>query len=173
MLDIIFTVLFGGLAVFVVLGFFYGVLLDGTKLLTKILATLLVLAIGIVPAAIITALDARATNELLTTKQATPKPAIYTPFNIDDYESDDEPEERIEDDWIPEFDFITTPDSSAFSRIGYCEELWELMLTFRTTGDYVYYAVPPEEWEGLVNADSRGGYFQQYIKGNYDYERLA
>lgn len=99
-------------------------------------------------------------------------PPDPTPYNIDTQRERDEQEEPNEDEWIPEFDFIMTPDSTAFSRIGYCEELWELMLTFRTTGDYVYHDIPPEVWEGLVAAESRGEYFQRNIKGNYDYERL-
>ena len=110
-------------------------------------------------------------SEIYDSQRAIPEPS---PYNIDSNTDENyDYEEAGPEDCIPEFEFIQTPESSCFSRIGYCEDTYEMQLTFRTTGDYLYFGVPPEEWKGLVNADSKGNYFNANIKGNYDYERLG
>lgn len=70
------------------------------------------------------------------------------------------------------FDMIETPDSSAFSEIGYDEDEMLLVVVFRSSGPYLYYSVPEDIWDGLYNADSKGGYFNQYIKNEYICEKL-
>ncbi|MGV8997686.1 MAG: KTSC domain-containing protein [Parvibaculaceae bacterium] len=32
---------------------------------------------------------------------------------------------------------------------------------------YTYYGVPPSIWQGLLNASSKGTYFDRYIRDNY------
>lgn len=66
---------------------------------------------------------------------------------------------------------LETPDSSAFTSIGYrCSEK-ELWVTFRNSGvSYVYYGVAPEVWSAFKEADSKGSFFNEEIKGYYKYD---
>jgi len=62
-----------------------------------------------------------------------------------------------------------TPDSSCFSEIGYDESNEILVVTFRETGaTYSYFDFSQSDWNDFSTAESLGGYFNQYIKGNYD-----
>lgn len=79
---------------------------------------------------------------------------------------------------IQEYDFdavswVETPDSTAFVRIGYNESEEDLVVEFRSSGLYVYHAVPESVWNSLNDADSRGGFYNQDIKGKYDCEKIA
>lgn len=67
---------------------------------------------------------------------------------------------------------LKTPESSAFIAIGYHPYYKTLWVVFRNTGDgYHYYDVPHEVWYEFKNADSKGGYFQEAIRGYYEYDR--
>ncbi len=64
-------------------------------------------------------------------------------------------------------------DSSCFSRIGYDADNQILKVQFRESGEYyVYFDFSQEDYEDFSSADSLGKYFNAYIKGVYDYERL-
>ena len=75
-------------------------------------------------------------------------------------------EDRLNISWVD------TPDSSAFSSIGYCSDYSLLFLVFRTTGMYVYYDVPIGVWEQMQEAESKGRFFHAEIKEKYKYERI-
>lgn len=66
-----------------------------------------------------------------------------------------------------------TPESSCFYEVGY-SEIWErLVVVFRETGAmYMYYDVPWEEAWNFLDADSLGTYYNAYIKGRYDCDRI-
>ena len=65
-------------------------------------------------------------------------------------------------------------ESSAISEVGYSEVWSVLAIRFRNSGDcYAYFNVPHEVYTNLVLADSIGGYFNSYIKPNYDYEIIG
>jgi len=67
----------------------------------------------------------------------------------------------------------STPDSSCFSEVGYDEEWNRLIVKFRDSGVvYMYYDFPVSKWKQFIAADSLGSWFNEYIKGYYDYERL-
>ena len=107
-----------------------------------------------------------------TPEQARETPAQYsspepTPLAPLDEIDPAEYEERLNIRWVD------TPDSSAFSSIGYCSDYSLLFVVFRTTGMYVYYDVPSSVWDRMLAADSRGKFFHSDIKGNYDYLRLS
>lgn len=68
--------------------------------------------------------------------------------------------------------FIDTPESSVFNRIGYAEDNNDIVVDFETTGLYVYHDVPSDVWDDFVDADSKGGFYQQNIKGQFDCEKL-
>lgn len=61
--------------------------------------------------------------------------------------------------------------SSNVVAVGYKETDKELFVTFKN-GSYVYTEVPKSEFEGLLNAPSKGKYIHQHIKGYYPYSRI-
>ena len=64
---------------------------------------------------------------------------------------------------------IETPDSSALTEIAYWPYGKELRVQFRNSGAwYTYYDVPVEIWQDFKNAESKGRYYNQYIKGSYE-----
>ena len=74
---------------------------------------------------------------------------------------------------VPDWEILSTPNSTCFTIISYCEATMELKVQFRESGAwYVYYDVGPMTWAVFKRADSKGGYFNEYIKGNYEYKRL-
>lgn len=76
---------------------------------------------------------------------------------IDEYYVDEDYQEIVE-----------TPESSAFTQIAYCPYRQELHVQFRNSGAwYVYFNVEPETWSEFKEADSKGGFFNEYIKGQY------
>ena len=59
-------------------------------------------------------------------------------------------------------------DSTAISSIGYDEEYSILAIEFRNSQElWYYYGVPKSVYEELENADSIGGYYNDFIKGTY------
>lgn len=66
-----------------------------------------------------------------------------------------------------------TPQSSCFSEIGYDSE-WEILVVqFRDSSSvYTYSDFPKGEWDKFVSADSLGRWFNKYIKGKYECERI-
>lgn len=73
----------------------------------------------------------------------------------------------------PGWETVYTPQSTALSVISYCEATRELRVQFRESGAwYAYYDFEPEMWESFKAADSKGGFLNKSIKGNYDYQKL-
>jgi hypothetical protein len=58
-------------------------------------------------------------------------------------------------------------DSSNIEAIGYDAPSSELHVQFLKTGLYVYHDVPQHVFEELLNADSKGSYFNRNIKPVY------
>lgn len=100
----------------------------------------------------------------------TPKPFYYDEYGtryilqegtFDSYYMDEDYQEEVE-----------TPESSAFEEISYWPFLRELRVVFRNSGSwYVYYEVPAETWWEFKNADSKGSYFNEQIKGQFECDR--
>lgn len=68
---------------------------------------------------------------------------------------------------MPEMHYV---DSSNVESIGYDPDTRELHVHFIRSGAYVYFEV--EEWvfNEFLQADSKGGYLNEVIKGVYSYE---
>ena len=66
-----------------------------------------------------------------------------------------------------------TPGSSCFSEIGYDSD-WEVLVAkFKDSGSvYTYANFPKSEWDKFLAADSLGSWYNKYIKGRYEYERI-
>ena len=68
----------------------------------------------------------------------------------------------------------STPDSTCFSEVGYDAEWEVLVVRFRDSGSvYTYSCFPVSEWDEFIAADSLGSWYNTYIKGQYDCERIS
>ena len=65
-----------------------------------------------------------------------------------------------------------TVSSSNIDSIGYDEESQTLEVEFKNGTLYQYFDVPEHIFNGLIGADSIGGYLAANIKGNYRYSRV-
>lgn len=93
------------------------------------------------------------------------------PINVEDAEPI---ENTSEDDY---FDYtnveMESVESTCFSEIGYDEEYEILLVRFLESGSlYEYYGVPEDVYEDLLYSESPGGYYNDYIKGQYECDRL-
>jgi hypothetical protein len=67
---------------------------------------------------------------------------------------------------------LVTVESSMIHAVGYDPEERILEIVFNTGRTYQYFDVPPEEYEGLLNAESKGRYFLANIRDVYDYSQV-
>ena len=68
-------------------------------------------------------------------------------------------------------DMRPTPMSSNVSQIGYDEETEELVVIFAKGGRYVYYGVPADIADEVINAPSVGQALNLDIKGFYPHRQ--
>ncbi len=61
-------------------------------------------------------------------------------------------------------------DSSAFSEVGYSDGT--LIVVFHNSGPYKYTGIPQDLYYDFINSDSLGGFYNDYIKGQYPSEKL-
>ena len=62
--------------------------------------------------------------------------------------------------------------STVISKIDYDEQNELLRIAFQSGKVYYYMDVPKGVYLTLKTARSKGGYFNKYIKGNYDFENI-
>lgn len=63
--------------------------------------------------------------------------------------------------------------SSNLASVGYDESSKTLEIQFHSGGIYQYYAVPFNVYNALINASSKGTYFDQFIKkGGYRFRKI-
>lgn len=62
-------------------------------------------------------------------------------------------------------------DSSNIEAIGYDDEAQELHVQFLSGETYIYHGVPREIFDDMVNAPSKGSYFNREVKGVYEYAK--
>jgi hypothetical protein len=63
-------------------------------------------------------------------------------------------------------------DSSNINSIGYDEESSTLEIEFHSGAIYQYFDVSFPVYDGLMEADSKGQYLSQHIKGKYRYVKV-
>lgn len=101
-------------------------------------------------------------SEIVETTAAETAPAK----EIEPVKETEQPEEE-------RWEVLDTPESSCFTVIMYCLSDCELRVCFRESGAwYAYYDFEPEMWIDFKNADSKGGYYNEYIKGCYACDRV-
>jgi hypothetical protein len=59
------------------------------------------------------------------------------------------------------------PQSSMIDRIGYDAETRTLSISFRDTGEYLYYDLPEATVEAFCQAASAGTFFNEHIKDRF------
>ena len=68
--------------------------------------------------------------------------------------------------------YVTTVESTTLATIVY-DELRELLrLEFCSQAIYLYWGVPPIVHQGLLDAPSKGRYFNRAIRGRFPYQRI-
>lgn len=69
--------------------------------------------------------------------------------------------------------YFTEAESSAVSYVRYDRKHQRLYVTFRDSGEmYVYVEVPPDQYEALLRAESKGRFMNDKIKDRYKFQRL-
>lgn len=64
-------------------------------------------------------------------------------------------------------------ESTTLASIGHCAETLTLDVEFRTGEVYCYLAVPRAIYEGLVRAASKGTFFHRFVRGQFQFVRIA
>ena len=78
-------------------------------------------------------------------------------------------EDSYDDSYEVEMYYV---DSSAFDQVGYDYYNEELYVMFDSGELYMYSGVPEWLYEDFIYSDSLGGYYNDYIKGQYPSEHL-
>ncbi|MGH6957800.1 MAG: KTSC domain-containing protein [Caulobacteraceae bacterium] len=68
---------------------------------------------------------------------------------------------------------METPDSSAIRAIRYDAERQRLVVRFIDGDEYAYVGVPGEVHRSFAEAESKGRFFAQQIRGRYPYNKLT
>jgi len=66
-----------------------------------------------------------------------------------------------------------TVESTTLATVTYDEAHELLQLEFCSRAVYLYFGVPPAVHQALLDAPSKGGYFNRTIRGRYPYRLLA
>ena len=64
---------------------------------------------------------------------------------------------------------VTAVESTTLARVAYDDAQELLQLEFRSRDVYRYFGVPAAVHEALLRAPSKGGYFNQSIRGRFPY----
>lgn len=71
---------------------------------------------------------------------------------------------------LPTYSWLSSSDLEA---VAYDRRHSVLLIRFRSGGVYQYENVPANVYGGLMGAASHGRYFHQWIKGRYEFQKLA
>lgn len=64
-------------------------------------------------------------------------------------------------------------DSSSLRSMGYDAASRTLEVEFRGGGVYRYASVPKEVWSAFRRAGSKGKFFQDFVRDNFEAERVS
>jgi hypothetical protein len=67
---------------------------------------------------------------------------------------------------------IVTVESTTLATVGYDENLKRLRLEFCSRAIYLYIGVPAAVYQALLDAPSKGRYFNRTIRGRYPYLQI-
>lgn len=63
-------------------------------------------------------------------------------------------------------------NSSDLESVGYDSDTNMLVVEFKSGNTYSYEGVSQDMYNELISSDSIGKYFNQYIKGSYNYSKV-
>ena len=66
---------------------------------------------------------------------------------------------------------MTYVDSSNVEAIGYDDNSMELHVQFLSGSCYIYFDVPHDVFDAMLNAPSKGSFLNREIKGVYRFEK--
>ena len=92
-------------------------------------------------------------------------------YYYDDYEKFEDDNEEI-NLYDSAYESLEPVDSSCFSSVGYDSSLGLLWVEFWNTGIYYYEDLSYNNYLDFISADSLGGYYNDYIKGQYPCGKL-
>jgi hypothetical protein len=64
-------------------------------------------------------------------------------------------------------------DSTLLASALYDAATRRLHLEFRTGEQYLYFRVPPHCFQQLITAESKGAYFNRYIRNRFPFQHLS
>ncbi len=67
---------------------------------------------------------------------------------------------------------LASVESTTLATVAYDEALELLQLEFCSRAVYLYFGVPPAVHQALLDAPSKGGYFNRTIRGRYPYRPM-
>ena len=67
----------------------------------------------------------------------------------------------------------TVVESTTLAKVGYGDVLQLLRLEFRSRAIYQYFGVPSAVHQALLQAPSKGSYFNSVIRGRFPYARVS
>jgi hypothetical protein len=67
---------------------------------------------------------------------------------------------------------VATVESTTLATVGYDENLKRLQLEFCSRAVYLYFGVPAAVYKALLEAPSKGRYFNGSIRGRYPYRQV-
>jgi hypothetical protein len=68
---------------------------------------------------------------------------------------------------------VTAVESTTLATVAYDEARELLRLEFRSQAIYQYVGVPASVHQALLSSPSKGGYFNQAIRGRFAYQRVS
>ena len=68
---------------------------------------------------------------------------------------------------------VATVESTTFATVAYDEARELLQLEFCSRAVYLYFGVPPTVHQALLDAPSKGRYFNQIIRGQFPYRPIS
>jgi KTSC domain len=64
-------------------------------------------------------------------------------------------------------------ESTSLASVEYDPALRHLQIQFRSGERYLFFQVPPPCYQHLLQADSKGAYFNRYIRNCFPYQCLS
>ncbi len=68
---------------------------------------------------------------------------------------------------------MTRVESSNIDAVGYFEKERVLLVRFKSGNIYKYFEVPQKIYLELINAESKGIYFNRFVKNAFAYEHVS
>jgi hypothetical protein len=68
---------------------------------------------------------------------------------------------------------VTALESTTLAGVAYDNSTEVLRLEFRSRAIYCYFGVPHRIYRELLEAESKGSYFNRNVRGRFPFQRLA